>query len=244
LKDTWFSFKTFKLINENSAIKVNTDGVLLGAWADLSKTTKLLDVGTGGGVIAFIARHRNPRCIITGIDIDNTSIEEARENLTINSFDNINFLHTSIQDYCVESNIAKYDTIISNPPFFQEKLATVSDIAVRKQIAKHQILLSASDLINYSHRLLAENGQFYCIYPATLKKTILILLDANGLYIKRIVDIRGKTSGRLSRVMFHATNQYVEKIEESEMSIREVNSNEVSYTQEYINLTQDLYLNF
>ena len=243
MKNTGFIFKTFRLINENTAIKVNTDGVLLGAWADFTHSKRVLDIGTGGGVIAFIARHKNPKCTITGIDIDHTSIHEAQINLGINKSSDIKFYHTSIQNYSLNTSF-KFDTIISNPPFFKEKQETLLERNLRKRTAKHQTHLSASDLLKHSSKLLDTNGHFYCIYPYTLKSEILTLFKKYSLGIKRIMNIRGKTSGPLTRVMIHGINQKVNVTDESEIAIRAVEDNEVSFTKEYMKLTKDFYLNF
>jgi len=241
VKGNLFSFKTFKLLNETTAFKINTDGVLLGAWVDYSQTKKLLDVGTAGGVLAFIARHKAPNCEITGLDIDAESIKEANQNLVLNDSSKIEFIHISIQEFTIK-NKNKYDTIVSNPPFFLEGKAT--ELSSRKHIAKHQIRLSAEDLIHCSDKMLSPNGQFYCIYPQSMKEEILNLINESNLSLRRILHIKGKVGSPVSRLIFHATKSIPRQIQHFDLSIRRLEGKQALYTQEYINLTKDLYLNF
>lgn len=241
MKGNLFSFKTFKLLNETSAFKINTDGVLLGAWVDYTQTKKLLDIGTGGGVIAFIARHKSPDSEIAGIDIDSESIKEACQNLILNNSCNIEFIHASVQEFASKYK-NEYDTVVSNPPFFLEgKTAALSS---RKHIAKHQIRLSAADLIHCSDKLLSPEGQFYCIYPESMQEHILTLIDESNLSLKRLMRIKGKEGGPVSRIIFHATKSTQSHVQYFDLSIRKLENNKALYTQQYIDLTKDLYLNF
>ncbi|MCD4665845.1 MAG: methyltransferase [Bacteroidales bacterium] len=116
-----FHFKQFNISDENSAMKVGTDAVLLGAWTDISETNNILDVGTGSGIVATILAQRS-EANIDAIDIDKGSIDDAE-----NNFDNcpwknrLTAIHSSLQEY-VKFTSKKYDLIVSNPPFFSNSL--------------------------------------------------------------------------------------------------------------------------
>lgn len=114
---TGFRFKKFEILQDRCAMKVGTDGVLLGAWA--SGGTRILDIGCGTGLIALMMAQRFPAAQVVGIDIDEEACGQARENVAASSFsDRIDVAHCRLQDYSGE----EFDAIVSNPPFFLNSL--------------------------------------------------------------------------------------------------------------------------
>lgn len=235
----FFQFKSFRLRNRDSALKINSDGVLLAAWAKPSSFDRVLDIGTGGGVIAFILKHRFPNLKVHGLDIDGPSIAEANYNLSINSYDNLSFQQTSIQDYSKSYARNTYDHIISNPPFHIENLSAID----RLSIAKHTEELNFKELLKASQSLLSFVGKFSLIVPYELEEEIDSLAEKIGLFKTRIAHVKGKEGGVVKRSLIEYCKRPTGKIDASQFSIRNEDE-ELGYGRTYQNLTKDLYLNF
>ena len=143
-------------------MKVGTDGVLLGAWAPAG--IRILDVGTGSGLIARMLMQRCPEAEVEGIDIDEAAAEQAREN--------------GVKAYCAKLQEwqGTYDLIVSNPPYFQNSLKNPDK---GRQTARHTDSLSYAELIHHSARLLNENGQLALILPAEAENEVRQLAAAD-----------------------------------------------------------------
>jgi len=229
-KSDFFTFKHFRLRNRDSALKINVDGVLLGAWAKVRNTDRVLDIGTGGGVIAFILANRFPMCKILGIDLDAPSIKEADFNVSINDFQNLSFSCISLQQF---HSSEKFDHIISNPPFFSGN---------QSNSAKHDNSLKLSELFSHAKALLAQNAKLSIIIPADLREKVQSLAAHHQLNLSRIMEVRGKIDGPVKRLMLEYKTGVVASIIKEEMYIRG-NSKE-EYSDRYKQLTKDLYLKF
>lgn len=161
-------------------MKVGTDGVLLGAWANVNGAKTVLDIGTGTGLIALMIAQRNLVAKIDAIEIDEKSFQEARFNITQSNWSNrITILHGKIQEYFVDK---KYDLIISNPPFFTA--GTLSPNKNRHQ-ARHNAALSQNELLNAVKRLLKETGRFCMILPVQEGAELTDLAVEKELYVSR-----------------------------------------------------------
>ena len=165
-------------------MKVGTDGVLLGAWAPTG--TRILDVGTGSGLIARMLMQRCPEAEVEGIDIDPNAVEQAREN-------GVKAFVSSLQEWQ-----GKYDLIVSNPPYFQNSLKNPDK---GRQTARHTDTLSYEELIKHSARLLIEDGQLALILPAEAENEIRQLAGAEGLYLTRVTRVYSKESKPARRVL-------------------------------------------
>ena len=136
MANSWFQFKQFTIKQDRSGFKVGTDGVLLGAWADISGSDTVLDIGTGTGLLALMLAQRSD-AKITAIEIDLASFEQAGENILDSPWSKrITLIHSPLQKFTTED---KFDLIVSNPPFFQDSLRPTSGSL---GISKHDILLS------------------------------------------------------------------------------------------------------
>ena len=141
-------------------MKVGTDGVLLGAWADLSTSQYVLDIGTGSGLIALIVAQRTSTTQIDAIEIDSAAYQEATENIENSPWkDRIQLFHGAIQLFSPEK---KYDTILCNPPFFVNSTLCPQ---TKRTIARHCTTLSFTDLFEAVRRLLSPDGKFHLILP-------------------------------------------------------------------------------
>ena len=173
-------------------MKVGTDGVLLGAWCPVSelkiKNSKLriLDVGTGSGLIARMLMQRCPEAEVEGIDIDEAAVEQAREN-------GAKAYYSSLQDWQ-----GTYDLIVSNPPYFQNSLKNPDK---GREMARHTDTLSYAELIHHSARLLQEGGLLALILPAEAENEIRQLAAAADLFLTHVTRVYSKERKKPKRVL-------------------------------------------
>ena len=205
-----FRFKQFYIKDDKCAMKVGTDGVLLGAWAPIDhlkiqrfEDLKILDVGTGSGLIARMLMQRCPKAEVEGIDIDEAAVEQAREN-------GVKAFCSSLQEWqigkCENEKMCKfYDLIVANPPYFQNSLKNPDK---GRELARHTDSLSYEELIAHSVRLLADNGQLALILPAEAEAEIRALAKKNGLSPTRITRVFSKENKPARRVLLAFSRQY------------------------------------
>ncbi len=206
MSNSYFQFKQFIIHHDRCAMKVGTDGVLLGAWAPLgtlSSQARLLDIGTGSGLITLMLAQRYPTAHITGIDIDSEAISQARDNISTSLFaDRCDVLCSSLQDFtrqCLqrEGDAGIFDGIVCNPPFFEERLLP-PDVARRD--ARHTVNLSFEELVCASARLLRPGARFGVIIPTNVFERFRQLCFVQGLFLVAqctVVTAPGKMSKRI-----------------------------------------------
>ena len=165
-------------------MKVGTDGVLLGAWCPTG--TRILDVGTGSGLIARMLMQRCTEAEVEGIDIDEAAVEQACEN-------GVKAFVSSLQEWQ-----GTYDLVVSNPPYFQNSLKNPDK---GRQTARHTDTLSYAELVKHSARLLKENGQLALILPAEVEAEVRQLAATEGLYLTRVTRVYSKESKPVRRVL-------------------------------------------
>lgn len=216
-------------------MKVNTDGVLLGAWTRVAGARHVLDIGTGTGVIALMLAQRNHGAKITAIDIDQDAYEQARENALASPWaDRVSVLHTSLQDM---ADKAGFDLIVSNPPYFINDY--ISDDAQRN-VARHSGTLSYAELLAGIDRLLTAEGRAYVILPFFNVEALLLLAAEKGLYLIKRTDVIA-VSGRDPYVSMIALSHHRTPAQRDALTIQNESG---AYTEEYRQLTQDFYLKF
>ena len=155
---TGFKFKQFEIHQDRCAMKVGTDGVLLGAWAPGGK--RILDVGSGTGLISLMMAQRFPEAQVLGIDMDGEACEEAAENVAASPFaGSVHVSHCPLQDFLSSQ---PYDAIVSNPPFFVDSLKNPD---VKRSLARHTDTLPFADLFAGARRLLTEHGFLSIVVP-------------------------------------------------------------------------------
>ena len=183
-----FRFKQFTIQDDRCAMKVGTDGVLLGAWCP--KGTRILDVGTGSGLIARMLMQRYPEAEVEGIDIDEAAVEQAREN-------GIRAFQARLQDWKLDIGHC-YDLIVSNPPYFQNSLKNPDK---GREMARHTDTLSYAELIQHSARLLQEGGRLALILPAEAENEIREIAARYSLYCTRATRVYSKETKPVRRVL-------------------------------------------
>ena len=196
-----FRFKQFFIEDSKCAMKVGTDGVLLGAWCPITNNQspitntpfRVLDIGTGSGLIARMLMQRCPEAEVEGIDIDEAAVEQAREN-------GVKAYCSSLQEWQNDQSQMtnhKYDLIVSNPPYFQNSLKNPDR---GRMTARHTDTLSYAELIHHSARLLKENGQLALILPADAETEVRGLAAAEKLsltHVTRVYSKEGKAPKRI-----------------------------------------------
>ena len=233
-----FTFKQFHITDDHTAMKVGTDGVLLGAWA--KGGLRILDIGTGTGLIALMMAQRFPSAKIDAIEIDKGALEDARFNVSQSPFNNrINIINSPLQDYkpCNETQEEGiYDAIVCNPPYF---INSLKNPLQQRTTARHTDSLSHQELIYHSKRLLKPNGSLSIIIPSNNKDILEAEAIFNGLPILKITNIKTKSSKPAKRCLIEfgkdATTEC--KIEEQVL-----NDDTGARTMWYQNITQAFYI--
>lgn len=233
-----FTFKQFHIIDEHTAMKVGTDGVLLGAWAEGG--LKILDIGTGTALIALMMAQRFPSASIDAIEIDEGALEDARFNVMRSPFsDNINILNKSLQDYCPYCETKEegiYDAIVCNPPYF---INSLKNPLQQRTTARHTDTLSHQELIFHSKRLLKANGTLSIIIPSDNKNLLEAEAIFNGLSVHKITYIKTKSSKPAKRCLIELLkNSKTQRIINEEVLTNTDNSR----TDWYHNLTKEFYI--
>jgi tRNA1Val (adenine37-N6)-methyltransferase len=226
-----FKFKKFSIIQEKSAMKVGTDGVLLGCWVSCEKANNILDVGCGTGLITLMLGQRILIGNVTGIDIDKIASQEAQLNISNSDWkEKIEIKHTSLQEFTSQ---LKFDLIVSNPPFFPQNKSQQS-----RDIARHTNRLSFEDLIYNAAKLLSKKGIFSVIIPKDSEEYFCKIAATHKLYCNRVCYIKGNEVSEVKRVMMEFT--FVISIILTEyLTIERSRHN---YTDKYIQLCKDFYL--
>lgn len=162
MSNDFFRFKQFTVHQADCAMKVGTDGVLLGAWHAIGgQPAHILDVGTGTGLIALMLAQRFGSATVTAIEIDSDAARQAQRNIAESPFaEKISIVNTAFQDY--EAEDGQFDLIVSNPPYFCNALEN-PDAA--RATARHASSLSFRCLISRAARMLNEKGEFAVILP-------------------------------------------------------------------------------
>ncbi|WP_024610018.1 methyltransferase [Pseudoalteromonas sp. TB64] len=227
-----FAFKQFKVEHERCAMKVSTDGILLGAWANLSNTKSLLDIGTGTGLLALMCKQRNPELAITAVEIDKSAYAQALQNVASSPWPNINIKHQTIQSF---SSDILFDVVISNPPYFNHSLKGNN---AARNTARHTDGLSFEELINAFKRLSHNKSRFSLILPSVEGVLFIELASQNGLYLNTHCQVKATPNKDVSRSLM--TFSYIDgDFSESTLCIREIDN---SYSVDYTALCKAFYL--
>lgn len=236
MANNYFNFKQFTIVQEKSAFKVGTDGVLLGAAANVSDKHKALDIGTGTGLISLmIAQRCNAE--ITAIESDNESFSEALDNVNKSLWSSrITVINTYLQNYSPVEK--KFDLIVSNPPFFIDSLKNPDR---RKSAARHNDSLTSAQLLSGVSRLLESNGIFQVIMPYVEGNMLIAEASEFGLFCSDILKIRPLPASEIRRIILTFSGER-KKATEKFLTIERGARHE--FTDEYINLTKDFYLKF
>jgi tRNA1Val (adenine37-N6)-methyltransferase len=236
MANNYFSFKQFTIYQDKCAFKVGTDSVLLGASADVSGARKILDIGTGTGLIALMLAQRCG-AEITAIESDQNSFEQASSNVSQCMWnERINVIKTRLQEFNPEN--LKFDLIVANPPFFSDLLKNPD---LQKASARHNVTLNTVEVLKGVSRLRTEDGRLTVIMPFIEGNIFIAEAQEYGLYCNNILKIRPLPTSEIRRLILTFSRKSG-KAKESFLTIEHGRRHE--FTEEYISLTKDFYLNF
>ncbi len=233
-----FRFKRFAIEQPRSAMKVGTDGVLLGAWAYLDSTHRhILDVGCGTGLIALMAAQRTEEwgAKVVGVEIDEGAVEDAMCNVADSEWsDRVEVVGSPIQEFAPE---VRFDHILSNPPYFVASLLSPDKA---RTTARHTTSLTFDDLALSAERLLAPEGVLSLVLPTDAVGDMTLAAARKGLFLARRMDVSSKTGGKPLRSLL----EYGRKPCPTAHTHLTIHTPDGDYTEEYRTLTRDFYLKF
>lgn len=243
-RETTFRFKQFDVVNTLSAMKVGTDGVLLGAWAmsDLpaDAAVSILDVGTGSGVIALMLAQRFSAARITGLEIDADACGEAAGNFCRSPWpDRLDAVRGDFSNPCAVSR--KFNFIVSNPPFYSDGLKAPDNA---RSMARHDGALSLDMLMRQAFRALYDDGRLSLVLPAERVDDLRYLATLNGFTLSRITNVRTVQRKPFRRILAELTKGATSGSGGCDESTLMIYESPGTFSREYKELLADFYLNF
>jgi tRNA1Val (adenine37-N6)-methyltransferase len=240
-----FKFKQFTVEQDRCAMKIGTDGVLLGAWVSIKNNPfSILDIGAGTGIIALQLAQRSNAEMVDAIEIDENAYEQCVDNFENSPWgDRLFCYHASLEEF-VEEIEEKYDIIISNPPFYSPPLPSASPpkeekiISTSRELARFNDALPFDELIESVSQLLSDEGIFAVIIPRKEEENFIKMASEVNLFPNRICRVRGTETSEEKRSMLEFS---FEKISPKIENLTIETSRHI-YTEEYQNLVQDFYL--
>jgi len=235
MANNYFKFKQFTIYQDKCAMKVGTDGVLIGAWATCENAEKVLDIGTGTGLITLMIAQRS-KAIIDAVEIDQNACEQAQENFRKSAWGNrIHIIHQSFQDFVQETD-EKYDLIVTNPPYFQNSLYAPEE---QRTKARHNIDLELIEILDGAEKLLTNDGTLGIILPYIEGVLFITHAAQKGLFCVRQTNVIPKPKAPVKRLLLEFKRQK-QAFVDLDLVIELENRHE--YSENYKNLTRDFYL--
>jgi len=232
-----FQFKAFTVQQDQCAMKIGTDSVLLGAWTPLDTNPfSILDIGAGTGVLSLQLAQRSAAQVIDALEIDELAYEQCVDNFEASPWADRLFCYHADLDEFTEEIEDQYDLIISNPPFYSEDFKTDNN---QRDLARFTDALPFEHLVDSVSKLLTKDGVFSVVIPYKEESHFIALASQVGLFPNRILHVKGTKHSEIKRSLL--TFSFRESVIKTEVLVIEIERHQ--YTQEYINLTQDFYLN-
>lgn len=237
MKNTTFRFKQFSVQQDRCAMKISTDGVVLGAYAGRGNPKNILDIGAGTGVISLMLAQRFPEAKVTAVEIDKDAFEQASENVIKSPWCNrVMILNQSFQEFQKQQE-EKYDLIVSNPPYFPKHLKSSDG---KRNLALHNDSLPFGELASGIISLMVKQGQFWLILPPDQMREINKIFNFLGLFMFEKLDLRDGPNKNIIRTIQGFSNSK-EDIRKYEMNIKYGTG---EYSKEYSDLLKDFLIIF
>ena len=225
-----FRFQKFDILQHENVFRVGTDGVLLGALCQVENVQKILEVGTGTGLISLMLAQRNPNAEITALDLNEDAVKLAQENFKNSPFsERLQVFH---QDFKTFTSQKEYDFVVCNPPFFEEN-NSVKDI-----LARQQVELTFRNLIEKASKILSSEGIFSVIIPSESAQEFENLAEDFDLYLVRKVNIFGIENGVLKRNVL----EFSKKKSTLEILDFTIEKSPRKYSDQYLGLTKEFHV--
>lgn len=235
MANNWFAFKQFTVIQERSAMKVGTDGVLLGVCVPDGDYQQILDVGTGTGLVALMMAQRFSKAAIDALEIDQEAGEEAHFNFQQSPWSQrLHLIHADARSFVPKK---QYDLIVSNPPYFVDSL---KNSCHKKKTARHTDSLSTMDLVELVAGALTPTGLFVVILPYEHLEVALSVAALQKLYPVKIISVKPRTDKPFKRVVIAFSSIAPDKPVYQELVIESPSRHQ--YSAEFLSLTQPFYL--
>ena len=232
-----FSFKKFSVQQDKTAMKVGTDGVLLGAWTPINHNPNtILDIGAGTGLIALMLAQRTSAQQIDALEIDEDAYEQATDNFENSPWSDRLFCYHAGLDEFIEEPEDEYDLIVCNPPFYSEDYKTNSE---QRDLARFQDAMPFEELIEAADLLLSKNGIFSVIIPYKEEEKFIALAILAELYPLKITRVKGTSTSETKRSLLAFSRAKITPIRTDVLVIETSRHN---YTAVYTTLTKDFYL--
>ena len=232
-----FQFKQFAVNQDQCAMKIGTDGVLLGAWVPIDNCpNRILDIGTGTGIIALMLAQRCDAQQIDALEIDENAYEQAVDNFESSPWsDRLFCFHAGLDEF-VEEPEDEYDLIVSNPPFYTEDYFSNNE---QRDLARFADAMPFEDLIEAADLLLSENGIFSVIIPFKEEASFIALAEKYELYPIKITRVKGTPTTEIKRSLLAFKRFELPVLLANELIIETARH---QFTPEYMELTKDFYL--
>jgi tRNA1Val (adenine37-N6)-methyltransferase len=226
-----FKFKQFTVEQDKSALKVNTDAVLLGALADFPKPGNILEIGTGTGVISLMLAQRFPEAKIQGVEIEEGAFSQTLGNFSNSPWaDRLSVEHLAFQEFSPDR---KYELIVSNPPYFSNHLKTTNQA---RNIALHAESLTFQELAKGVSEALAPQGCFYAILPERQMEELIGHLLQMDIYASDMIRVYDRPAAQTLRMVAGFGFNKAGKVNERELFIKNTSS---AYSEEYADVLRD-----
>lgn len=232
-----FTFKQFSIWHDKCAMKVNTDGILLGAWSQLNNATTILDIGSGTGLIALMLAQRvSIPAQIFGVEIEQAAAQQASFNASQSPWAaKVQIINLDIQSFSL-THMAKFDLIVSNPPYFTNALKAPNK---GRELARHNDGLSFEQLLHSASLLASDNAHFSLILPCEEAQSLLAISEKFGWHLKRLCLVSTVIGKPPSRSLIELARAESAAPTQTALTIRDKKN---KYSDEFIQLCKDYYL--
>jgi tRNA1Val (adenine37-N6)-methyltransferase len=237
-----FQFKQFFIEHDKCAMKVGTDSIMLGSWVDVADSKRILDIGTGSGILALMLAQKSvDDCLITGIDVDANACLQANRNALASPWSSqLNIRKISLQDFQAET---RFDLIVSNPPYFEVygRSNERGKVACEQRTKARQVSeLTHLQLMQQVASLLSTNGRFCCILPVEGSAVIVAYAAELGLHCRRRLKVKAKPDGKTIRHLL----EFSRLSDLSEQNNLSIYDQEQQYSRDYKTLCREFYQKF
>jgi tRNA1Val (adenine37-N6)-methyltransferase len=231
-----FYFKQFTIYDHSSTMKVNTDGVLLGALVPNNNYRNILEIGCGAGYISIMLAQTNINANIVAIDIDKYSIEQVNYNFRNCKWSNrLAAYNISLEKFALVTN-QNFDLIVSNPPFYLEDYKSIN---TKNYIAKHTTYMNFSNFLSSASHLLTQNGKLWIIISFNSYNTLIKIARDYYLFPSKQINIIPRVNKNISRIVLCLEKKLIFPVETKSLTIR---NEDLSYTNEFLELTRDFLI--